>query len=78
MEDNLDGRHPLIEDTLQWKTAFDRRQPLMEDNFLLRDFEILLCHIPSLRSFFHHYFLFFLPPSMVYFSDRSAQIKKLI
>ena len=27
-----DGRQLLLEDDLQWKTAFDGRQPLIEDN----------------------------------------------
>ena len=51
MEDNLDGRHPLMEDIPLWKTTFNGKQPLMENDFLLRDFEIPLCHILPLRSF---------------------------
>ena len=28
----MDGRQPLMEDNLQWKTTFNGRQPLMEDD----------------------------------------------
>ena len=67
MEDNLlwkttfDGRRPLftfdgrwssMEVDLWWITIFDERQPSIEDVLHWRDFEIPLCHIPPLRSFF--------------------------
>ena len=41
-----------MEDNLLWKKAFIQRRPLMEDDLHWRDFEIPLCHIPPLRSFF--------------------------
>ena len=28
----FDGRQPLMEDNLGWKTIFDGKQPLMEDD----------------------------------------------
>ena len=58
MEDNLrrkttfDGILPSREDQLQWNMTFDGRQPSMEDDFLYREFEIPLCHILPLLSFF--------------------------
>ena len=32
MEEDFDERHPLMENDIRWKTIFDGRQSLMEDN----------------------------------------------
>ena len=32
MEDDLRGKTPSMDDELRWKTTFDGRQPLMEDD----------------------------------------------
>ena len=33
MEEDFDGRHPLMEDNVLWKTIFHGRQPLMAEEF---------------------------------------------
>ena len=48
----------MMEDQLQRKTTFDGRQPSMEDNFFLKDFEISLCYISALRSYFGNLLFF--------------------
>ena len=45
------GRWPSMKYNLQWMT------PSVEDDFFLRDFEILLCHIMPLWPFFITFFL---------------------
>ena len=47
------GRRPSVEDDRQWKTTVSGRRPSVEDDLHWRDFEITLCHIPPLRSFFY-------------------------
>ena len=42
-----------MEDDLRWETTFDGRQHLTEDDLHRKDFEIPLCRVPSLRSFFY-------------------------
>ena len=32
IEEDFDGRHPLMEDDILWKTTFDGKQSLMEDD----------------------------------------------
>ena len=51
-EDLCDGRQLLMEDDLRWRTTFNGRRPSVEDDPHWKDFEIPLCHIPPLRSFF--------------------------
>ena len=59
---------------LRGKTTFDGGRPSMEDDRQWRDFEIPLCHIPPLRSFFFLFITFLAEP----FQHQVAELREFL
>ena len=68
----FNGGQPSMEDDIQWKMTFDWRLPLMEDDLHWRNFEIPLCHLPPLWSFF----FYSLPLTFLSCRDNSPPLDK--